>query len=262
MNKLQQYYEKYSESNRLEKDKTSKIEFLTNIEYLNKYIKKGKLLDVGAGSGIYSSYYDEKEIEVTAIDVVQSHVNFMKEKFVDKNINVKLGSALDLSEFKENSFEFVLCLGPIYHLRDKEERIKCIKECNKVLKKGGILAVAYINKMHIIPRYLGIHNEIIEKDVIEYFLKTGNFSSEVKDEFLKVSHFDYPEEIENLIVNEGNEVIEHIASDSIWKLTKNEINNLTELEFELLLKYHLETCNQKNSLGLSNHGLIISKKIS
>ena len=46
------------EDERLTKDKTHLIEFITTTTYIDKYLKKGdKILEVGAGTGAYSIYY-------------------------------------------------------------------------------------------------------------------------------------------------------------------------------------------------------------
>ena len=117
---------------------------------LDEKIKKdARILEVGAGTGRYSFYYLNKGHIITALDIVQKNVEVMREKsktIGSKNMEVKLGDARDLSQFDSNTFDVVLCLGPIYHLSKRQDRIKCIGECIRVLKPEGILAIAYINR--------------------------------------------------------------------------------------------------------------------
>ena len=65
-NILKKYYNAdYTEDNRLTKDNTHKIEFITTVNYIDKYLKKGdKILEVGAGTGAYSLYYARLGYEV------------------------------------------------------------------------------------------------------------------------------------------------------------------------------------------------------
>jgi ubiquinone/menaquinone biosynthesis C-methylase UbiE len=158
MNDFQRYYNSYNEDIRLTRTKAREIEFLTNIEFLNRHISSsGKVLDVGAGTGAYSFYYANNGYDVTALDYADNHVKTMKEKLKDNQdltMSIDVGNVLDLSRFEDNIFDVVICFGPIYHLRSGDDRIQCISECNRVLKDGGILAVAYISKFHIIPRNL------------------------------------------------------------------------------------------------------------
>lgn len=135
---IEKYYEGYDEDSRLIKDNSHRVEFITTTHVLDDKIKAGsKILDVGAETGRYSSYYFSKGNKITALDIVPKNVEIMKEKFkaVDsESLEIKLGDAKDLSLFESNTFDVVLCLGPIYHLLKQEDRIKCIDECLRVLK--------------------------------------------------------------------------------------------------------------------------------
>ena len=255
------HYNTYDEDSRLTTTNSSRIEFLTNIKFLNKYInKKAKILDVGAGTGLYSFYYADKEYEVSALDLIPKHVEEMKMKknLLKENISIELGNALDLSRFNDNTFEVVICFGPYYHLRKNMDRDTCIDECLRVLKPNGILAIAYINKFHIVPRMMGIEKKILKNKLIKDLLSNGNI--EASDSFLSISHFCAPEEIEFKLKKLNIEVVSHIASEGISPFIKEKINDLSNDDFKQWLKYHFETCEEKSTLGISNHGMIIVKK--
>lgn len=147
---IEKYYEGYDEDSRLIKDNSHRVEFITTTHILDEKIKAGsKILDVGAGTGRYSSYYFNRGNKITALDIVPKNVEIMEEKFKavkSEDLEIRLGDAKDLSLFESNTFDVVLCLGPMYHLLNYEDQIKCIDECLRVLKPDGILAVAYINR--------------------------------------------------------------------------------------------------------------------
>jgi len=44
------------------------------------------------------------------------------------------------------SADVVLIMGPLYHLIDREDRMKVLREAYRVLKKGGILVAVAITK--------------------------------------------------------------------------------------------------------------------
>lgn len=60
--------------------------------------------------------------------------------------HVYQGSVLDLSCFKDKSFDVVLNLGSYYHLCDETDRQKSLSETLRVLKNDGIYIISYINR--------------------------------------------------------------------------------------------------------------------
>ncbi|MGL6108058.1 class I SAM-dependent methyltransferase [Romboutsia sp.] len=134
--KIEKHYENYDEDNRLIKDKSHSIEFITSTTYLNKYLSNNqKVLEVGAATGRYSFYYSQKGCKVTALEISQKHIEIMKNKLktTDLELEIVQGNALDLKQYEDESFDTVLCLGPIYHLKPKEKTTVAV-EVKKDLK--------------------------------------------------------------------------------------------------------------------------------
>ena len=154
-NLLENYYSGHEENERLVKDKAHKVEFLTTIRYIDKYIKQGdKILEVGAGTGRYSLHYASKGYEVEAVELIKSNIEEFK-KHIDNNMKIKIheGNALDLSMYKDNSFDITLLLGPIYHLFNIEDKKKAIEEAIRVTKPHGKIFIAYITNDIVIITY-------------------------------------------------------------------------------------------------------------
>ena len=109
---LENYYNKGKEKDRLIKDKAHMVEFLTTVRYIDKYLKKeDRILDIGAGTGIYSLYYAKKGYKIDAIELTNSNIEEFK-KNIKKEMDIKLnkGNALDLSRYKDNTFDITLLL--------------------------------------------------------------------------------------------------------------------------------------------------------
>ena len=54
-------YDIFNEDARLNHSKAVRVEFLTTVHYIEKYLKDGdKILDIGAGAGEYSLYFARK----------------------------------------------------------------------------------------------------------------------------------------------------------------------------------------------------------
>lgn len=63
MNNVVNFYKKSEEESRLTTNKARKVEFDITTTILNKYIKShNKILELGAGTGVYSFYYAERGI--------------------------------------------------------------------------------------------------------------------------------------------------------------------------------------------------------
>jgi 2-polyprenyl-3-methyl-5-hydroxy-6-metoxy-1,4-benzoquinol methylase len=145
MEQVVEYYNQYDEDVRLTiKHKT---EFFVTTYFLDNIIKsKNYILDTAAGTGIYSLYYTQHGCIVEAMDIVPRHIKTLKERITpDSAIHANVGDARDLSSFKNDTFDIVLNMGAIYHI-EKYEIADCIKETLRVLKPGGHLVIAYINK--------------------------------------------------------------------------------------------------------------------
>lgn len=259
MKEILEYYKDYDEEIRLEKDNLHKIEYLTTIYYLDQVLKlNSKVLDVSAGTGRYSFYLADKGHIVTSRDIVPKHVNMIKEKLMQSKLDFKvfLGDARDLSQFESESFDVVLCMGPIYHLKDASDREKTISECLKVLKKGGIIVVAYINRYAAYLINFKKNPELINSNMIENLIDNGNIRNGKENCF----YFSYPEEIEKMMGSFNVAKIKNIATDGISYMVGNQINDLNDNKFRSWMEYQLKTCENQSLLGYSLHNLYIGEK--
>ncbi|WP_051569311.1 class I SAM-dependent methyltransferase [Alkaliphilus transvaalensis] len=236
MNNIREYYLSYDEESRLIKDNAHKVEFDTSIHLLNKYIDaNSKVLDIGAGTGRYTFYFAKKGASVLAIDFVERHVEIIENKLTkmeNLKIRVEQGDALDLSRFTDEEFNTILCMGPLYHLPETEQQIKCLNECRRVLQTGGILAIAYINK--------SVH---MEYGGNPYFVGLE------------------PDYMESTLDQLGFKVREHIATDGVSPKIGRLINKLNEKQYRQWLDFNIEICKCKASIENTLHALIIAEKI-
>lgn len=254
---LNKYYSEYDEEARLVKDRSHHVEFITTIEYVDRYLKENdRILEVGAGTGRYSLYYASKGYKVDSVELIQSNIDVFKTKIKDDmDINVIKGNALDLSMYEDETFNVTLVLGPLYHLFTKEDKEKAISEALRVTKKGGMIFLAYIT------------NDAV---ILSYGLRKGNLLRipELVDENYKVK--DIPEEIFSVnLVDEFDgmmngfsaEHLHNVATDGISAQLAEYVNKLSEEEYDIWVKYHLKTAERKDLLGYSSHILYIARKV-
>lgn len=233
--------------------KASRIEFLTNIRQIEKHLKQDmKILDLGAGTGVYSLYFASKGYDLTAIELVNKHVELIKSKKSDgMNLKVIQGNALDLCDVLDNYFDIVLCFGPLYHLREINDRIKCINEVKKVCNNDGIMFFAFINNDMVIATETMCYNTDLKGD--HYDHKTHKV---VDFPFV----FSTAEQVRSLMNHCGLQIIGEIASDGLSELLADKISVLDDESYKLWLNYHFYCCEKPEFLGASNHILFVTKK--
>lgn len=256
-------YEEIDEENRLQSTNARKVEFLSTIEALFPYMKKGfKVLDCGCGVGIYSLYYARQGMDVTSLDLVPKHIQRLDEIASAENIEIKtsVGNAVDLSAFVNQSFDITLCMGPLYHLIYKENLEACIKECIRVTKGNGIIAFSYISPFSVFPCVVRGDIEKINKELAKKIIEDRKILSEDQLCFWTDSNYYAPADIEELLNNCGLTIIDHLATDGQSIAFQNVINYFSQEQFAIWMDYHRMVCREKSILGASNHGLVITRK--
>lgn len=147
---VKNYYNKnaLNEFNRLSNPYSS-IEFKTTLAMINKYFKKvGSVLDIGCGPGRYSLELLKNGYNVTLYDISEEELQLAKSNIENNNLradNYICGDCSDLYQFENSSFDFILLMGPMYHIHDKNFRIDILKNIKRILKDDGLCLVAYLN---------------------------------------------------------------------------------------------------------------------
>ncbi|MCB2354916.1 class I SAM-dependent methyltransferase [Clostridium estertheticum] len=177
MDTIINYYKQQDEDSRLGEDRAHYLEYLTTIKYLDKICPKhARVLDACAGTGAYCFYLAEKGHTVTAGDIAPSNVNIIDEKQKRNPIlhNIYTGNILNMSQFEDESFDIVMCLGAFYHLHNEIEREKSVLECKRVVKKGGLIVVAYLNRFASFINNFSNQSDSIHEILNQFY--TGNKS--------------------------------------------------------------------------------------
>ncbi len=146
MQKVIDFYKQYSEDTRI--TIRHRTEFYATTYQLDSIIKgKDYMLDASCGTGVYSLYYAGFGCRVEAMDIVPEHIGILNARIADTNLNIDahVGDARDLTLFASDTFDVVLNMGAIYHIEENEIP-HCLEENFRVLKPGGYLAIAYVNK--------------------------------------------------------------------------------------------------------------------
>jgi ubiquinone/menaquinone biosynthesis C-methylase UbiE len=113
------------------------------------YVEPGqRILDIGVGAGRTARYLAPGAAKYVGIDYAEAMVERCKQLF--PNLEFHTVDATDMSRFEDASFDVVVfSFNGLGTLPNDEAREKCLAECARVLKKGGIFIFSLHN-----PRFV------------------------------------------------------------------------------------------------------------
>ena len=250
---VQEVYRRCDEDSRLNKSNAARVEFLTTVRYIEKYLTPGaKILDVGAGAGEYSLYFARNGYQVSALELADANIAAFRAKMTDDDpIDLVQGNALDLSRYNNGSFDIVLLFGPLYHLQEEADKLRCIEEAKRVCKKNGKIFFAFISNDMVI---------LTMQQCQDDYLMNGDYNKETfrLDDFPFVFHT--PDHCRELLGKAGIQICHEVASDGVSELLQDLVNGLDDASYQQYLRYHFYICEKPEFLGMSNHLLFVGEK--
>ena len=149
-----------------------------------KPLDKVKILDVGCGGGLLSEPMSRLGADVTGIDASEKNIQVAKLHAKKSNLNIKYLCSSPENFITDTKFDVILNMEIVEHVEDVDF---FLKSCSKLLKKGGIMFVATINKT--LKSYLFA---IIGAEYIMRWLPIGTHQWE---------KFVIPKDLENILKN-------------------------------------------------------------
>ena len=152
-------------------------------------LKSIKILDIGCGGGLLSEPISRLGAEVTAIDASKKNIEVAKIHSKKSNLNIRYLNKSPEQFDEYEKFDIILNLEIVEHVEDVN---LYLESCYKLLKKGGIMFTATLNrtltsyiKAIIGAEYLlrwlpvGTHdwNKFIKPEELEDNLRRNNFKT-------------------------------------------------------------------------------------
>ncbi len=119
------------------------------------------------------------------------------EQALAAGVDAVVGDAVDL-DAADASYDAVLLLGPLYHLVDRADRLRAITEACRVVRPGGIVAAAAVNRFASLVD--GIAEGALADDdfraIVEQDLATGQHRNPTANpNWFTTAFFHHPDEL-------------------------------------------------------------------
>lgn len=261
------HYKSGIESNRLFVG-VSQLERVRTQEIISRYLTKtpSRILDVGGATGFYSFWLSDMGHEAHLVDPVPLHIKQAKEYSGESGkglASIQVGEARKL-QFEDDYFDIVLFLGPMYHITERNERMKALAEAKRVLREDGLIFCAGISRYASLldgffrnlvadPRFV----KILNRD-----LKDGQHRNTTDIlEYWTTAYLHHPNELKDEIIEVGFKFEKLLAIDGFGWLLPDFSEKWENNDYRELLLQKVRTIEEEAStIGMSAHIMGIAAK--
>ena len=261
---VREYYDANAEKewNRLVSSPYHNLEYIITMHFIEKHLpKKGLILDAGGGPGRYTIELAKRGYDVVLQDLSLECLNIAEKEIEKAGITGKVkkivkGSITNLSEFPNENFSGVLCLGVLTHLTQRRDREKAVSELVRVSKRNAPILISVVALYGLYRTVLKRFPKMLGRDEI------FNKSTLTKWPFFADAYFFHPSELRELFESHGGYTIEMATCEGLSSHLKDETDKIfgDKEKWDRWLEVLLRTCNDPIMLGLGEHFLYIGRR--
>ncbi|MFC1819459.1 methyltransferase domain-containing protein [Thermodesulfobacteriota bacterium] len=265
---LVEHYASGYEASRLQTGH-GKIDCARSRELLERFLppQPATVLDIGGGPGGHACWLAGLGYEVHLIDIVPLHVEQAREASAQQPsatlASAEVGDASALS-WANNSVDAILLFGPLYHLTDKEDRLRALAEAYRVLKPAGVILAVGISRFA--STFDGLRAGFIKDpafvDIVNRDLRDGCHQNPTrKPEYFMDTFFHHPEELRSEVAEAGFLVGDVYGVEGpSWLVPDLDDWWRNENQREELLRIARELETEPTLLGVSAHLMAVATK--
>jgi ubiquinone/menaquinone biosynthesis C-methylase UbiE len=247
---------------RLDRHRT---ELALTLKALNEHLppSPADVLDIGGGPGRYAIELSRRGYAVTLLDLSLANLELAAVKAAEAKVSLHAAlhaNALDLRAFDDGSFDAVLLMGPLYHLIALEDRIRCIQEAKRVLKPGGVLFAAFINRYGVfVDAAAKYPNDVFERRALWEGIWQDGVNPPPHDSFTD-AYFALPAEILPLMEGQGFTTLNLLGLEGIVSGHEEAVNALEGEAWEYWVRLNYDYAHDPALQAFSQHLLYVGKK--
>lgn len=249
------YFAEETQSDRLIETEKRVIDAL-----FDKYLPgSGDLLDSSAGLGRNAFRLADLGYVVTAGDFIADHVEAIRANPESAKLKeTYCSSAQSLSRFADNSFDVVISLGSMYHMRTKAEREVLVRESLRVLRPNGTFAFTYMTPIAMtFGQYFNAMRTYNAADRMKAYRKLATVEkTHACDMFYGMTL----EEMTDISREYGLQIITVASTYGMLYNMASEIGEMSPEEYEKFVECQIATCEDPVVTRYCMRGLFIGKK--
>ena len=245
------------------------LEFARTQVLLQRYLphSPADVADVGGGPGRYAYWLSERGYRVHLIDPLALHVEQARatsEGREPRLAGAEVGDARAL-HLPDASIDAVLLLGPLYHLPERNERLRAWREARRVCRPGGLIAAAAISRFA--STLDGLRAGYLEDPVFAHIAagdrRDGRHLNPTRHPaYFTTAYFHRPEELAGECTEAG---LSHEATLAVegpaWLLSDLDARLVDERRRAVLLDALERLEAEPAMLGVSAHLLAVARRL-
>ena len=253
LSNIEKHYNKHPEDLRLLR-RHGMVEFATTMHHLHRYLQPGaQVLDIGAGTGRYTSALMAEGYQVKAVELVRRNIDVFLKR--EPKADVQQGDARNMPFIPTHSADVTLLLGPLYHLIGFDEKLKALNEARRVTRPGGLIFVAYLMNEYSILSYC------FDEDRIGGLLARGVVDEQFHIQAQPDELYDYVrlDDINALDQAAGLERVTIFSPDGAADYMRTRLNRMSDETFAHFIEYQTCISERPDLIGAGSHVVDVVK---
>jgi SAM-dependent methyltransferase len=258
------HYESIREEDRISSG-LGQLELLRVQEVLGRHLPPppARILDVGGATGVHARWLAQRGYEVRIIDIAPRHVDRAAADLGPLGVTAALGDARSLPD-PDGAADAVLLFGPLYHLTERSDRLLALGEARRVVRPGGVVAVAAVSRFASLfdglvrgylfdPEFVGI----VERDLEEgQHRNPGD-----RPHWFTTAFLHHPDELREEVTEAGLSVAELVGVEGMAGWLVQLANRWDDPDGRERILWSTRAVEHEPSLsGLSAHLLLVARK--
>lgn len=265
---VKEYYSHGGEAERLETGQW-KVEKARTENILARFLPKppATIVDIGGGAGAYALPLARQGYDVYLIDLVPLHIQQAKDAAKNQPKHplkaCMVGDARKI-DLPDSMADAILLLGPLYHLPDKNDRLKTISEAFRILKPGGLVFGVGISRYASFMNGIiyGMLNDPEFASIVKEGMLTGYHKNPTnKLEYFTTAYYHQPDELKNEFATAGFNQVDVLGVEGPGWLMPHFDTEWENKDMQKMLLNFLEIMEKEPTLlGVSAHIMAVGRK--